>query len=520
MRWRSGEAPGGGVLCALVLLALGPFAPAPAAAAGGLIGNPVCPIVTTAGVTTAGWDDGATTAPTTLGDVEKAIGATSLYGQGIDGSGIGVAVIDSGVVPVLGLQQPGKVINGPDLSFESQVPQLSYLDTYGHGTHMAGIIAGNDGTAGGFRGIAPGAHLVTLKVASHDLGAADVSQVLAAIEWVVQHRSDPGLDIRVLNLSYGTESLQSYQLDPIAFAVENAWRHGIVTVVSGGNDGGAHGSLTDPAVDPYVLAVGAANLNSTSLLGCASVAPFSSRSATRPVDVVAPGVSIESLRDPGSAIDQAHPSAVVDTRFFRGSGTSQATAVVSGAAALLLQAHPGWTPDQVKSALTSTATPLALLDSGAEGSGMINVAEASLSVWPHPPQRHPPATGLGSLELARGGVHVRIDAEPLIGEQDIMGNPWNAPRWAAASSVAAAWSGGDWNGGVWTGGCWCTASWAGDAWSSSQWSSSQWSSSQWSSSQWSTSQWSGSQWTSSQWSSSQWSSSQWSSSQWSGAVWS
>src|SRR5205823_3325885 len=204
----------------------------------------------------------------------------------------------------------------------------------------------------------------------------DVSQVLAAIDWVVQHHADPGLNIRVLTLAYGTASTQSYRVDPIAFAVENAWRHGIVTVVAGGNDGTTQHALTDPAIDPYVLAVGAADVTGSDLLGCASVARFSSRSSSRPVDVIAPGVSIESLRDPGSSIDDAHPGAVVDTRFFRGSGTSQASAVTAGAVALLLQAHPTLTPDQVKSLFRSTATPLALLDGAAEGAGMIDVSSA------------------------------------------------------------------------------------------------------------------------------------------------
>jgi len=227
----------------------------------GLLGNLLCPVVTTAGgILNAGWDDGATNPPSTMTQVAQAIGASQLRSRGVNGTGIGVAVIDSGAVPLQGLDGPGKIVNGPDLSFESQDPASQYLDTYGHGTHMAGIIAGDDGTPGGFQGIAPGAHLVSLKVASHD-GAADVSQVIAAIDWVVQHRNDPGLNIRVLNLSYGTASLQGYQLDPIAFAVENAWRHGIVTMVAGGNDGTSRSTLTDPAVDPYVLAVGAANLN-------------------------------------------------------------------------------------------------------------------------------------------------------------------------------------------------------------------------------------------------------------------
>jgi serine protease AprX len=487
----------------------------------GLLGNVLCPVTNTlSAVTSAGWDDGATTPPTTLTQVEQAIGATQLYSRGITGAGIGVAVIDSGVVPVQGLGAAGKVVNGPDLSLESQSGG-QYFDAFGHGTHIAGIIAGNDGSASGFQGIAPGAHLVSIKIAAHD-GSVDVSQMLAAIDWVVQHRNDQGMNIRVLNLAYGTQSVQSYQLDPIAFAVENAWRHGIVTVVAGGNTGTSTGSLTDPAVDPYVLAVGAANLNGSTLLGCASVAPFSNRSSTRPVDVLAPGVSIESLRDPGSVIDQAHPGSVVDTRFFRGSGTSQATGVVSGAAALVLQANPNLTPDQVKALFKSTASPLGLLDASAEGSGMINVDSASRSWVPWgSTQRWNAATGGGSLEQARGGSHISINGVVVGGEQDIMAMPWSGAQWAPSSAAASAWNGGVWNGSTWAGSCWCGTSWTGaTTWSGGQWSGGQWSGGQWSGGQWSGGQWSGGQWSGGQWSGGQWSGGQWSGGQWSGGQWS
>jgi serine protease AprX len=486
----------------------------PVSASAGLLGNLLCPVTNTLHVTTAGWDDGATTPPTTLGQVEQAIGATQLYAQGITGSGIGVAVIDSGVVPVEGLGGAGKVVNGPDLSLESQSPTGRYLDGYGHGTHIAGIIAGADGAAGSFQGVAPGAHLVVLKTAAHD-GAVDVSQVLAAIDWVVQHRDDPGLNIRVLNLSYGTQGIQSYRLDPIAFAVENAWRHGIVTVVAGGNDGSARGSLTDPAIDPYVLAVGAADLTGANLLGCSTVAPFSNSSSTRPVDVVAPGVSIESLRDPGSVVDQAHPGAVVDTRFFRGSGTSQAAAVVSGAAALVLQARPALTPDQVKALLRSTASPLGLFDQNTEGAGLINVGSAARAWVPWgSTQNWAAAAGSGSLEQARGGSHVAINGVVLSGELDIMDQPWNGASWARATASASAWNGASWNGATWAGSCWCGTSWAGTAWAGGQWSGGQWSGGQWSGGQWSGGQWSGGQWSGGQWSGGQWSGGQWSDKQW------
>jgi serine protease AprX len=478
------------------LLGLGAATAPPASA--GLLGNLLCPVVTTVGgVLSAGWDDGATNPPSTMTQVAQAIGASQLRARGVNGAGIGVAVIDSGAVPVQGLDAPDKIVNGPDLSFESQDPAVQYRDSYGHGTHMAGIIAGNDGTASGFQGIAPGARLVSLKVATHD-GAADVSQVIAAIDWVVQHRNDPGLNIRVLNLSYGTASLQSYQLDPIAFAVENAWRHGIVTVVAGGNDGNSRGVLTDPAIDPFVLAVGAANLNGSNLLGCATVAGFSSRSSTRPVDVIAPGVSIQSLRDPGSQIDQAHPGSVVNTRFFRGSGTSQASAVMSGAVALLLQARPTLTPDQAKALLTSTASPLALLDRAAEGAGMINVNSASAASIPSgSTQGWTPARGTGTIEPARGGSHVAMDGIELTGERDIMGQPWNGPGWAAASAATTAWQGGNWNGATWTGSCFCGTSSVILTWTGQTWTGKSWTGQTWTGKSWTGQSWTGKSWTSS-----------------------
>ena len=139
-------------------------------------------------------------------------------------------------------------------------------------------------------------------------------------------------------------------------AVEDAeWQAGIVVVVAGGNTGTTRSSLDNPAIDPFVIAVGADDNKQTTASTDDVIPTFSARgSSSRHVDIVAPGQSIVSLRDPGSVIDAEYPKAVVNTRFFKGSGTSQATAVVSGAVALLLQQHPTWTPDQVKSALTSS----------------------------------------------------------------------------------------------------------------------------------------------------------------------
>src|SRR3954447_22390749 len=185
-----------------------------------------------------------------LYNVAEVIGAHAAYKAGYTGKGVGVALIDTGVAPVQGLTS-GNVVNGPDLSFDSQDPATAHVDGFGHGTHLASIIAGRD-TAGtpasyldpsNWHGVAPDATLVDVKVGASD-GAVDVSQVIAGIDWVVQHAGDN--HTRVINLSYGTDSVQSSMVDPLAFAVENAWMHGIVVVAAGGNDGDASKTLANP----------------------------------------------------------------------------------------------------------------------------------------------------------------------------------------------------------------------------------------------------------------------------------
>ena len=199
--------------------------------------------------------------------------------------------------------------SGPDLSLDSQSPSLANYDSYGHGTHMAGIIAGRDATATApysadttdFVGMAPDAHIVSVKVAD-TYGDTDVSQLIAGIDWVVQHKSQ--YNIRVLNLSVGLTPGQSYGVDPLAYAAEQAWAHGIVVVVAAGNDGITldHGSgqgLEDPAYDPNLLAVGVADTKGTPSASDDTIAPYSSSAgpgaiAGRGPDIVAPGGHIAS----------------------------------------------------------------------------------------------------------------------------------------------------------------------------------------------------------------------------------
>lgn len=477
--------------------------------------------------------------PGSLYTITEAIGARDVWkredaaGRAITGRGVTVAVVDSGVSAVPGLDAPGKVVQGPDLSFEVNAqPAITDTDTYGHGTHMAGIIAAKDPVQVDAKtgepkpskpyqqlGVAPDAQVLGLKLASTD-GSTDVSQVIAALDWVVQHQDDNGMDVRVVNLSFGTTSLQDYQVDPLAAAAENAWHSGLVVVVSGGNDGSADGRLTNPAIDPYVIAVGSSDPNDKvdGWHKGTRVADYSSWGTdARPVDLLAPGKSVASLRDPGSYVDTQHPEGRVsgdDTgRLFRGSGTSQAAAVVSGAAALLLQAYPELTPDQVKAALVGSASEVKHAERRAAGAGQVDVKEALKDIEDAykakdpsttllaADQQHPLATANGSLEAARGGSTL-VDPEtgaPLVGEVDVQGGTWDGPSWFAQARAGTAWTEGSWNrarwsGEGWTSSGWSRARWSGDTWQRARWSDNGWERARWSRARWSDTGWTGNGW--------------------------
>jgi serine protease AprX len=320
----------------------------------------------------------------------------------------------------------------------------------------------------------------------------------------------------VLNLSYGTDGVQDYQVDPLTHAVENAWRAGIVVVVSGGNEGFGAGKLNNPAYDPHVIAVGAADDNDTaSITGDDTVPDFSSRGdAARRVDVTAPGRSVVSLRDPGSYIDTLYPGARVGDRFFKGSGTSQAAAVVSGAVALLLEQRPGLTPDQVKALLRQTASPMPLADAAGAGAGQINLAAAGMTAAPAAGPSAPASTGTGSLEAARGTSHVADGDVELTGERDVMG-PWNAAKWAAASTGQTSWVGGRWNNRDWTGDCWCATSWSGPSWAGRTWAGRTWAGNDWAGRTWAGRTWAGRTWAGGDWQGRTWAGRTWAGGNWS-----
>ena len=478
---------------------------------------------------------GPTGLPGDMTNVSKLTGAQTFWRNGYTGQGVDVALLDSGILPVNGLMTPNKLVLGPDLSFESQVPALAHMDTFGHGTHLAGIIGGRDtGSTPGtytsdnsrFLGMAPGSRIVSLKLADAH-GSTDVSQVIAAIDWVVEHGRDSGLNIRVLNLSFGTDSSQDYALDPLAHAAEVAWSRGVVVVVSAGNGDGTRLGLANPAYDPAVIAVGAQNTRGTMDRGDDAVPAFSQRGASalgmRGPDLVAPGVSMVSLRARGSFVDAMHGArGTVGDRFFRGSGTSQSAAVVSGAAALLLSQRPNLSPDQVKDLLRRTAKPLAGYDTDAQGAGALDLT-AAYSAPGRTVNAAKVNAGGGSLEKARGRFKVKFNGVPLTGEQDILGNPvspddlgvgdgggtLNGATWAGGSWQGPVAMGASWNGATWAGATWAGATWAGATWASGQWAGATWAGATWAGATWAGATWAGATWADAEWANDLWSSAGW-----------
>jgi serine protease AprX len=458
--------------------------------------------------------DAATTSGTTLNAVRTIIGADSGAAASLTGAGVGVALIDTGVAPVPGLPA-ARIVNGPDLSFESQAAGLRYLDTYGHGTHMAGIIVGNDPTTG-TRGLAPGAKLTSLKLGTAN-GAVDVSQVIAAVDWVVAHRNDdPANKIRVLNLSYGSGGSPYIWSDPLVYAVQRAWKAGIVVVAAAGNDGNSSPRLANPASDQFSIAVGAATTKGTLTTADDALSTFTNMSTAEKIpELMAPGASIVSLRVPGSNIDNSYPGARVGSTLFRGSGTSQAAAVTSAAAALLLQARPTMTPDQVKSALRgNTYVPNGI--AAARGIFEINV-NIALSRSPAAAyvQNYGLSSATGTLDDARGSSRVVNNNVALSGQNTVFG-PFDTAGWATATTAGTAWSGGSWMGRKIAGDGWTGTSFASKTWAATTWTGQPWSGS---SATWIDPAWSGRFWAAGAWSAGAWTGRFWASEDWATSAW-
>jgi len=293
----------------------------------------------------------------TLDLSRSAVQADIAQSYGWNGTGIGVAVIDSGVSPVIDFGN--RIVYAT--SFTAQNP----IDDFGHGTHVSGIVAGNgQNSSGQYKGIAPKANIINLRVLDSN-GAGTDSKVIAAINQAISLKST--YNIRVINLSLGRPVQESYTLDPLCQAVEQAWRAGIVVVVAAGNNGRdnsqgtyGYGAINSPGNDPYVITVGAMKSEGTPSRSDDLIASYSSKGPTlldhivKP-DLVAPGNLVVSDGVKNGILEQQYPQNMVGSSYFKLSGTSMAAPMVSGAVALLLQQNPNLTPDQVKARLMKSA---------------------------------------------------------------------------------------------------------------------------------------------------------------------
>jgi serine protease AprX len=397
-------------------------------------------------------------------------------------------------------------------------PDHDGIDHFGHGTHMAGIIAGDGTNSNGlYQGVAPGSKIVSVKIAGAN-GATDVSVVIAGMQWIVSHKAQYG--IRIMNLSYGTDSRQSYLLDPLDYAVEQVWFSGIVVVVAAGNKGPYGGTIEKPGDDPFVITVGAAALKGSVDRTDDLTAAFSSRGPTQDgvakPDLIAPGISLVSIRAPGSTIDQNHPAARVGDSYFKGTGTSQAAAVITGVAARLLQQDPSLSPDVVKNILTYAAYK-GLTSMAGAGKGLAdgkNAHDVLAGGWKQPAnQGLIKGNGTGSLEASRGSDHVYTDLpgdglgaddadgklDPVTGEIDARGNSWvnmgwtsgglTNLGWASMSPANTAWTNLGWDN---TG--WASTDWVGMCWTELGWSNMGWDNVGWDNLGWDNFGWDGDSW--------------------------
>jgi len=355
------------------------------------------------------------------------------------GRGVGVAVIDTGVEGDLPDFQTSQTNSASRVIASAVIdPNATAAnDTYGHGTLVGGLIAGDGGYIpagdplwGRYAGTAPDANLISIKI-SDDSGNATTLDAIYGLQFAVDHKSD--YNIRVVNLSFRSTSAQSYRTDPLDAAVEQAWLDGIVVVAAAGNLGTAPDAVSyAPANDPYVITVGAVDEQGTPTTNDDVPASWSSQGTTQDgfakPDILAPGAHIASTLAPGSAFAGLCPPCVIgNNQYFQASGTSLAAPIVSGIAADLVAAHPGWTPSMVKGAIVNTATAL---PSG--GGSELNAIAAYWASW-------------GQLSSDQDLTPNSL-IDPSTGTIDYSSASWSSGSWSVASGpLSASWSSASWS---------------------------------------------------------------------------
>lgn len=405
-----------------------------------------------------------------------AVNAPQTWSQvGVTGRGIGVAIVDSGVYAHPDLA--GRIIASID--FTSATPTVSTTTTTGdpggHGTHVAGLVAGDGTRSGGaYTGVAPQANIINVRVIDAN-GSSNVSTILRALQWILANRSV--YNIKVVNLSLGGAPTQSYKTDLMATAAEVLNFAGLTVVVSAGNLGPTAGTVTTPATDPYVVTVGALDDNLTPLLSDDLMTTFSSRGRTfwdnlsKP-DVAAPGRRMVSLRAPGSSLDtlyadrQVKATGALIAEYFRLSGTSMAAPVVSGVIALMLERNPTLSPAQIKKRLKTTANPLAFGTSLDRGAGGVDAYKAVQSLDATKEYAAARVSDAFAKDMRRF-----IEGQPIVwrdltyhGGVDSGGTTWEAVTWVNIRWDSITWENVTWEGFTWEGITWEGITWEAVTW--------------------------------------------------------
>ena len=365
------------------------------------------------------------------GGVLASTGLGGSAGRPGAGAGAHVALVDTGVSDTPALNRTsGRLVDAVDASTPGTLSTGGvYTDGYGHGTFMASVLAGGPvkGTGGAPLGVAPGATVLNVRVANAD-GSTSLSRVLGGLEWIAQH---PALvDVANLALSYDRPQ-RAYGADPLTDAVDKVRDAGVTVVVASGND---RQQLGDPGFDPRALTAGALDVTT------GKVAGFSGSDAVygyEKPDVVANGVKVLGLLPTGSVIEQQRSTKHLANGLFRGSGTSQATAVTSGLAALVVAAHPDATPVQVKASLRCAATDL---PGHRDGAGRVS---ATTTLCAGADGQKLDGSGDGTGEA---GFDANAWAANAWAANAWAANAWAANAWAANAWAANAWAGGDWDG--------------------------------------------------------------------------
>jgi serine protease AprX len=384
----------------------------------------------------------------------------------VTGKNVGVAVVDTGIAGQMkdfeekGPSKSSRVV----ASVVTNPNATSAKDTYGHGTHVAGIIGGNgternngDWLQNKYVGVAPEADLVSVKV-SDDLGNATVLDVIYGLQWVVDFKSQ--YNIRVVNLSLESTTPSSYKTDPLDAAVESAWLKGLVVVAAAGNRGtDADAVQYAPGNDPYVISVGALDDQMSQADGDDSRAAWSSRGVTQDgfskPEIHAPGARIVSTLAPASAFATMCPTCIVQGQMIRAGGTSMAAPMVSGAAALLLQKYPNLTPNQVKGVLTGS-------------SRLVNNRFPALDAY-----AAIRSVAAGNVPVANQGLTPNTLVSAANGDIDYSRSSWSRSSWSSADSSLGL----DFARSSWSRSSWSSTNSDGVEVSRSSWSRSSWSTS-------------------------------------------